>query len=244
MDAGSTDVEPGVASTIARLPTGTDGNQDRLKREIREVETRIIGDIKEIQKAFTPAKIAAYLIFAIREELIKRIETMNTQTIGDVGERAITNTVEAVKDHPGITALLGLGVSWLTLHTALKQKTNGEIIPAQPEETEQLMESKVPIEESAQAVTLKSKSILEGVSSFVDGNPLIIGFIGLSAGLILGVLTSGVLEGNEVLDETRRAAKEKTRQLIYETKEKAGHVIDAARQAAKQEVERQNMMPH
>ncbi|SPF34960.1 hypothetical protein SBDP1_130043 [Syntrophobacter sp. SbD1] len=244
MDAESTDVRPGVANTNARQPTGTDGDLDHHRREIREVETRIIKDIKEIQKAFTPAKIATDLIFAIEEELLKRIETMNTQKISDVGDKVITNTVEAAKDHPGITALVGLGVSWITLHAALRQKTAGGIIPAQPEETEQFMESKVPIEESTEVVARKSGSLVEGVSSFVDENPLMIGFIGLSAGLILGILTSGVLEGNEIFDETRRAVKEKTRQLLYETKEKAGHVIDAARQAARQEAERQNLMSH
>jgi cell division septum initiation protein DivIVA len=68
--------------------------------------------------------------------------------------------------------------------------------------------------------------------------------MGLSAGLVLGVLTSGILEGNGFFDETRRTVKEKARQILQDTRQKAGHVLDAAREAARSEAERQHLMPH
>ena len=159
------------------------------------------------------------------------------------------NTIEAVKANSGITALLSLGIGWFTLYMVLKPKTPSERVVAQLQEAEQKAESKLAdfgekAKESGQVIARKSESMLGGVSSFMDENPLIFGFMGLSAGLILGILTSGVLGENDLLDETRRTVKEKTRQILHDTRQKAGHVLDAARQAAKGEAERQNLMPH
>lgn len=191
---------------------------------------------------------------------------MNTQKISDMSDKAITNTMDAVKSHPGITALVGLGLSWVAFHTALRQKTATERVTQKLQETKDQFMEKLPVQESMEAVTdksraiadavtdksrsiaanvsnyMKSGSIVDDVSNFMDENPLIVGFIGLSAGVILGILTSGVLSGNSAIDETRRAVKEKTKQLMYETKQRAGNVIDAARQAVKQGADQ--MMPH
>ena len=71
MDAESTDVGSWVANTIDRQPTETDGELDHHRREIREVETRIIKDIKKYKKRSLLAKMATHLIFAIKEELLK-----------------------------------------------------------------------------------------------------------------------------------------------------------------------------
>jgi len=53
-----------------------------------------------------------FVLSAIREELFKRIGTMNTQRISEMSGKVINNTPEAVKDHPAITALLSLGVGF------------------------------------------------------------------------------------------------------------------------------------
>jgi ElaB/YqjD/DUF883 family membrane-anchored ribosome-binding protein len=132
----------------------------------------------------------------------------------------------------------------------LKQNTNNGKIAQPQERAEEYIESNLPhvtenVEESSKIIARKSQAVMEGISSYIDKNPLLVGFMGLSAGLILGILTSGVLEGrSELLDETRRTIKEKTGQILHETKEKAGHVIDAARQAAREEAERQELIPH
>ncbi len=251
MDAGSTYVGPGFAGrTRLRQPVVSNGNLAHPRPDIREAEVRIIKDIKKIRNALTPGNIANHLIAAIREELVRRIETMNTQRFNEVGDKMITSAVETVKDHPGITALVGLGVSWLLADNMLKQKTtNGKIAQSQ-EQAEEYIESNLPhlkesVKESKETIARKSQTVMEGIAGYMDENPLLVGFIGLSAGLILGILTSGVLEGrNELLDETRRTIKTKTGQILHETKEKAGHVIDAARQAAREEAERQHLIPH
>jgi len=69
------------------------------------------------------------------------------------------------------------------------------------------------------------------------------GFIALAAGLIPGSLTCGVLKGNELPDETQRTVQEKTRQILHEANEQAGHAVEAARLAGREEAERQNPMP-
>jgi len=175
---------------------------------------------------------------------------MDFQRINEVSNKVVNSSVGTVKSHPGITALVGLGISWFIVDSVLKQKALTEQLQ---EETEQHAETKLPqMEESAKetanesigAIAGGSQKILESVSGFVDKNPLMVGFLGLSAGLIFGIFSSGMLMGNGFLDETRRAVRDKTRQILYETKEKAGHVIDAARLAAKEEAERQDLMPH
>lgn len=82
------------------------------------------------------------------------------------------------------------------------------------------------------------------LSEYADENPFVVGFIGLSLGVVVGVLTSKALSENELIDETRRTLKEKTRGLLRETREKAGHIIEEARRAAKEEAERQNLITH
>ncbi len=90
----------------------------------------------------------------------------------------------------------------------------------------------------------KTHAAKSRVSEYADENPFVVGFIGLSLGVIVGVLTSRALSENELIDETRRTLKEKTRGLLRETREKAGHIIEEARRAAKEEAERQNLITH
>ena len=183
---------------------------------------------------------------------------MNTQGIKEISDKVITGKMEAVRSHPGIAALLGLGVSWFIVDKMFKRhKTvSGEIIAESQEKIEQLQEktakyaeSQLPdLKESAietgQAIVRKSQSALEGVSGYMDENPMMTGFIGLAAGSILGILTSRVLMENGLIGETRQAVQNKTKQILHETKEKAGHVVNAAVKAARDEAERKHFIPH
>jgi len=174
---------------------------------------------------------------------------MDTGTINEVSDKVIDYTKTSVKDHPGITALLSLGISWFTLYMLLKPKTPGERIVAQLQEAEQKAESTLSdfgekAKDTGETVSEKAGSMFSGVSGYMDENPVTFGLIGLSAGLILGFLTSGVLGGNDFLDETRRTVAAKTRQILKDTTQKAGHVLNAAREAARGEAERQDLLPH
>ena len=249
MDAESTYVGPGFAGrTRPREPAGPVGLHARP--DIRDAEVRIVEDVKKIQKAFTPENIANYLISAIRKEMLGRVEAMNLQRINEMSDKVRTGAVEAAKGHPGITALTGLGVSWFIFDNMLRQKSvNGQIIEQLQETTEQIAKTTIPhlkesAKEAGEIVTRRSQSVMNEISNYMDENPMTVGFIGLSAGLILGILTSGVLKGNDFLDETRRTVKQKTREMLKQTKEKAGYVVEAAREAAREEAERQNLLPH
>lgn len=248
MDAGSTYVKPGSARS-ARISGNENGNIESLISEVREAEAEIIRDIRRIQETFAPENIAKNLVATIREELFRRIETMNTLSIGEVSGKLITDTIEAVRSHPGSTALAGLGISGLIVGNILRQRANEsktvapleETVPSEASKPEALTKSE---KASDPEVTLEPQPAQGGISSLVDENPLMFGLLGLSAGLIIGILTSGILGGNELLEETRRTFTKKTMQLLHDTKEKAGHIIEAARHAAMEEAERQDLMVH
>ena len=245
MDAGSNDVRPGSARS--KQISTYENDIDRLFSEIHEAETQIINDITRIQEAFTLENVAGNLVSAVREELFRRIETMNTRNISKVSGKVITDAIQAVKSHPGSTALISLGISGLIVGNVLMQKANDGKTVAPPQEAvpaEQLKPEVRTEEPSGDEVTLKPRSVTGGISSWVDENPLIFGFMGLSAGLVIGILTHGALEGNQLLDETRRTVKKKTIQILHDTKEKAGHIFGAALRAAGEETERQDSMVH
>ena len=105
-----------------------------------------------------------------------------------------------MKSHPGITAMIGLGISWFIVDGMLKQKTftrqlQEETFPQMKESIEEAVGA------SVDGISGKQQKALEGVSNIVDENPLMVGLLGVSAGLILGVLSSGMLTGNGFLDK-------------------------------------------
>ena len=253
MDEGS----PSVKTKFASQPTSADGDVQLLKRHIRDVEDRIMEDIGKIPEVLTPENIATYLVSTIREQLFRRFATMDSQRINEVSDRVVDDTMEAVKSHPGVTALLGFGVTWFLADSMLKQKSDNsktivqlkEEVARMQEETKKYAESKLPdlkesVKETAKIVGEKSQSAIDQVAGYVDENPLMAGFIGLSAGLILGILTSGILSNDGLLEETKQAVQKKTRHALHETKEKAGNVLRSAGRAAREEAERQNFIPH
>lgn len=170
-------------------------------------------------------------------EYSERMRTMDFQKVTKVGDKAITGSVETVRSHPGITALMGLGIGWLILDRALKRRTLTEQLQ---EETRLYVEKNLPRfkEAAKEAVNIsvdkiagKSPKVVEAGASFINENPFLFGFMGLSTGLILGVLTSGVLNRTDFVDEARRNVKEKTGQVWHGAKERAEHAIDAVRHA-------------
>ncbi len=211
---------------------------------------------------------------------------MNSQRINEAGDKVITSTMEAVKSHPVITALVGFGVSWFMANNLFKKKTDsGEIVARLQDQIAQLQEkieqSTPALKESAQEagnilsqksqsvmagvsgfmdeklpalketaketggiIIRKSQSALDGVSGYVEENPLMTGFIGLSAGLVLGLLTSGIFKESSLFEETKQIVQKKTRQIMQETKEKAGHVMDVAGKTAREQAERRNLISH
>ncbi len=180
-------------------------------------EEKIIEDLRKIERALAPEKIAKSLISTIGEKLVKRIETMDTQRISEVSDKVITDAVETDRSHPSVMAILGLGASWFMADKMFKrQKTaNGKIIEQLQQEIAELTKKTGQFAgETGEVIARKSQSVLEEVSGYVDENPLMVGFIGLSAGLILGILTSGVLNKKGFLEETSQAVQSKTRQEV------------------------------
>ncbi len=145
---------------------------------------------------------------------------MNTQGINEISNKLITNTMEAVRSHPAVAALLGLGVSWFMADRMFnRQETaSGEIIAELQEKIEQLQEKtakyaesnlpdlKESARETGETIVRKSQYVLKAVSGYMDENPLTTGFIGLAAGSILGILTNRVSRESGLLEKTRRAA--------------------------------------
>jgi ElaB/YqjD/DUF883 family membrane-anchored ribosome-binding protein len=172
---------------------------------------------------------------------------MNAQKVSEVSDKVLNDTMEIVKSHPRIAALLGLGATWVTAYFIFNQdgKAGSKIVTQLQEEIPQAMKKAEQIAEVTGDVTArKSQSVFEKISCFMDEKPLTAGFLGISAGLILGVMTSGIFKGTDFVTETRRVVRDKTRQVLSDSKEKALHVIDTARHAAREEAERQNLIPH
>ncbi len=120
-------------------------------------------------------------------------------------------------------------------------------VASEPTVQEEVKESPIPeLKENVKAYrekTLqKARSAGRGISEYVDKHPMTVGFVGLSAGIIIGSLTSGIFRNTEILDETRKSLKEKTRDFLKDTREKAGHILEVAQRAAKEEAERQNLI--
>lgn len=97
---------------------------------------------------------------------------------------------------------------------------------------EKLPRMKESAKETGEVIALKSQSVLEGVSSYVNENPLTSGFIVFSAGLALGIFTSGFFRSDGLLEQTKKEVQKKAGEMLHETREKAGQFADEARQAA------------
>jgi len=217
---------------------------EQLILKVREAESRIIRNIKQIEGKISPDNVGKLLISAILEEFFTRMEAMNIQSIGEASGKVATTAAGAVKRHPGPTVLAGLGIGALIVRNMLKQRGEDSKIKTPPKGNEQpqlshTMERAPRFEDEAAG---KPPSLMEGIWAYMDQNPLVVGLMGLSAGLVFGILTSGMGEGNELLDEARRTIRKTAMEMLHGTREKADHVIEAARQAAREEAARQHLM--
>jgi ElaB/YqjD/DUF883 family membrane-anchored ribosome-binding protein len=168
---------------------------------------------------------------------------MDFQTVNESGDRAITGVVETVRSYPGIMALIGLGTGWFIFDRVLRPRTLTERLQEEVRQTEKNLPkftkaARETINESVDELAKKSQKAVETGSrffkkdsSFVEENPFLLGFIGLSAGMVLGALTSGALNRREFVDEATRSVKEKTGQIWNGAIRKGGHAMDAVRHA-------------
>lgn len=216
MGAGPIYVMPGFAGRAGFLVSAASaGNFGRLISEVRKAEAVVSQDIRKIQEIFTLENTGKLLLYAIREELFRRIEKMNTQSISEVSNKVITNAMDAVKSHLASTTLAGLGISSLIVEGILKQRaTSGKTVAPHGEFDQHEAELEFSLREKSaeqpDATAPRPKSAMEGISNYMEENPLMIGFIGLSAGLVLGVLTRDVLRGNQFMEETLKTDGKKT----------------------------------
>jgi ElaB/YqjD/DUF883 family membrane-anchored ribosome-binding protein len=250
MDAGSTNVESGPVQTFPeKALSGSTPDLDFLIFQIRKAEAGIVRDIRNIRELLAPKRAGRLLVSAVVDRFSERIKAMKTQSISEASEKAINNTTEFIRNHPTETVLTGLGVGCLIalgmrMQSRTGGKTNTPVDEVGPDARKEPSERTEKLEQASAEATEISRSVRDSISGFMDENPLTTGFIGLSTGVLIGILTSGILRENELINETRRNIKEKTLQILNETKEKAGRVVGVARQAAKEEAERQNLLLH
>ncbi len=188
---------------------------------------------------------------------------MNREKYSEYGRKISKGAKDTARAYPGSMTLLGLGLGWFLLENYLKHYREDQAMLSPPEESlhtgispavevsapEQEQESRIEhLKQSArhyrEVAVEKGHAAKDQVSGYMDENPLMVGFIGLSVGLIAGVLTSRIFRESELLDEARNTIKEKTRELVRETREKASHIVDVAGRAAREEAERQNLITH
>lgn len=161
---------------------------------------------------------------------------------------------DAFKRYPGTAALFGLGIGWFLFESmrhrsdgeeALSEEMNGEpfreIEKKEPEEEFTALKHSGDFRASALE---KSRHARETVSRVIDERPLLVGIAGLTAGILIGAVTSGYMRENQFLGETKETIRKSARWLLQETKEKAEHVLDVARRAASEEAERQRLFIH
>ncbi len=155
------------------------------------------------------------------------------------------SAMDAFKQYSGPAALFGLGLGWF-LYDSYKQSSVEEAprVAPEPEEPERFAVIKQRAGEFKENAIGKSRQTRERVSRVIDERPYLVGIAGLAAGLMIGAVTGGYLRDNQFLGETRETIRQKARGLIHDTKEKAEHVLDVARRAAREEAERQHLITH
>jgi len=253
-----------------RFPDYEDDYDDRTGDavlSIRETESRILATVREIRQRLSPDYIERYAWSAAREKLFERMDKMLNEDIVEFSEKIGHAATETVKRHPGSVALMGLGLGLFALESLTKKSAAekdvstaevqvGSSYPEferpEPEFVQQASEPEAQpvsrIREKAgrlrESALQKTAAARDRVSKAVDERPLILGCVGLTAGVIIGIVTSGYLRENEFLGETRETIKQKTRELLHDTRAKAEHVLDQAKRAAREEAERQHIITH
>lgn len=120
MDAQSTNIETG---RVTHLQTGSDPEMDNLRSDVLKAEDRIVEDADKLQEMFTPERVANQLVSAAREELLIRTRSVDLKKLKDLGDKVIA----VMKDHPYLSALLGLGVLGGIAYGVLRNTDTGMI---------------------------------------------------------------------------------------------------------------------
>jgi hypothetical protein len=76
----------------------------------------------------------------------------------------------------------------------------------------------------------------------VDEKPMLVGILGLTAGLAVGMMCSGTFRERGFANEARENLRRKTRGFVEEAMDKAERVVHEAGSAARKEAERQHLI--
>lgn len=175
------------------------------------------------------------------------------------------SATNALKRHSASAALVGLGLGWFMWESMSNKSSEPETSrqetqtskpeshfteqqSSQPESHHSFRERIEPIKHKAaeikETAVQKARPVREKASRVIDERPLLIGAVGLAAGVLIGVLTSNYFKDSEFMGQTRQNLKQRTRSLLHNTKEKTGHVLDVAKRAAREEAEKQDLITH
>lgn len=238
--------------------------------DIRETESRLAHIISEIQSKLTPDSIEKRAWAEVRKRLFGGIEEMTDRGLKEMNENIGSGAVDTIRNHPVSTAMFGLGLGLLMVEgwrrrsgkentaeqPATEEYQSEGLMPENQEETAGLpyMESYEArdrrdypsgrVSKLKNAAVQRTHNAREKVSHAVDERPLLVGIIGLTAGMIIGAMTSGALRDNRFLQEKRQDLKQKTRELLQDRKERAEHVLADAKRAIKEAAEREHLITH
>ncbi len=164
-------------------------------QQISDVSERLVANTVETVKDYpiVTALIGLGISWFISNKLLKR-ETASERIINQLQEK-VTQLEEEVKGYAESNI------------PALKESARGagEVISLKSQSVlkgvssyvhDKLPHMKESARDTGEAIARKSRSLLKDVSGSINARPLMSSFIGLSAGLILGILTSGILKGN------------------------------------------------
>ncbi len=154
------------------------------------------------------------------------------------------SAMDTFKQYSGPAALFGLGLGWFLYDSYKQSPEEAPQVAPEPEEPERFAAIKQRAGEFKENAIEKSRQARERVSQVIEDRPYLVGIAGLTAGVLIGAITSGYLRDNQFLGETKETIRQKARGLLHDTKEKAEHVLDVARRAAREEAEKQRLITH
>ncbi len=121
MDAQQINIETGKDARPRKV---SDGELQDIRSDMLKAEDRIVEDVNRMKEIISPERIANQLVSAVKGELILRMRNMDSQKLKAAGDKIKTS----IKDHPVISAFLGLGVvGGVMAYSFLRDKDIGQI---------------------------------------------------------------------------------------------------------------------
>lgn len=96
----------------------------RLRASIRNTEDEMVETLNAIQEKLSIENILKQTGEMARDAFVRRIEVMASK-LSETGPANGNETLEKVKEHPGMTALVGMGLGFLLMSTLLS-RSRGE----------------------------------------------------------------------------------------------------------------------